>query len=319
MNTEIARPERSTPQKQFSPRIGTVTVTYNSAAVLGPFLRCVFAQDLADFILYAIDNHSTDNSAAILEQHSDSRLKVLLNSTNEGVAEGNNRGIRAALEDGCETVLLLNNDTEFPADLFRSLYEGMMKYETSMATGKMLYFSPTNTIWCAGGWLDPNRFYNALHYGMGDEDNGQFDKPRQITYSPTCLLMVKREVFESVGLMDSRYFVYNDDVDFLYRCMKNNKTLWYLPQAVLHHKVSALTGGDESDFAIRFMTRNRAYFVRKHLSQWKTLLWATHFMLITAPGRVLFGKDSIRTWWLRCASVIEGWRMAGHGDSAIAR
>jgi GT2 family glycosyltransferase len=292
------------------PKIGVVTVTYNSASVLSPFLACIFAQDLVDFILYVVDNKSSDETVELLTGVDDPRLKCIVNSKNVGVAEGNNQGIRAALDDRCETILLVNNDTEFPPNLFTVLYEGLDQYGTAMTTGKMMYFYPSEKIWCAGGWLDSARFYNARHNGMNEMDRGQYEQARRITYSPTCLLLVRRSVFENVGLMDSRYFVYNDDVDFLYRCLKKEQSLWYLPNAVLYHKVSALTGGDESDFAIRFMTRNRTYFLRKHMPAWKVALWVLHFIVVTAPRRVLERRDSIRIWRMRCASLAEGWRMA---------
>jgi GT2 family glycosyltransferase len=290
-------------------RIGVVTVSFNSGRVLGPFLACAFAQTLSDFKLYVVDNASKDDTLAQLGAVRDLRLKVVANRENLGVAEANNQGILAALADSCETVLLLNNDVEFPSDLFVRLYAGLEQHQCEMTTGKMLYFDPPNRIWCAGGWLDPVRLFGAFHYGMGEEDKGQFDVARRVTYAPTCCLLVKRQVFEQIGIMDNKYFVYVDDVDFLYRCFRKSLRLWYLPDARLRHKISALTGGDESEFAIRYMTRNRAYFLRKHLPGWKTLLWTIHFLVITAPKRLLLGWDTTRIWKLRCASVFEGLRL----------
>lgn len=291
-------------------RIGVVTVTYNSQNVLEPFLRCVFSQTNADFLLYVVDNCSQDQTTAILQFENDPRFRCIFNRDNLGVAGANNQGIRAALEEGCETVLLLNNDTEFGPDLFSQLYAGLFDHDAGMTTCKMLYAEPSDMIWCAGGWLAPNRFFSAFHYGMDQRDQGQFDSERRISYTPTCCLLVRRSVFERVGLMDDRYFVYHDDVDFCYRCWQQDITLWYIPHAVLLHKVSSLTGGADSEFAIRLMTRNRAYFLRKHLSRWKTLLWAAHFLLVTAPRRLLMGSDSLHIWRLRCKSIIEGWRLA---------
>ncbi len=291
-------------------RIGVVTVTYNSQSLLRPFLRCVFSQTIEDFLLYAVDNCSQDGTVAILRQQSDRRLRCIANPDNRGVAEGNNQGIRAALEDECETILLLNNDTEFGPDLFLQLHTGLADHGAEMTTCKMLYADPPGRIWCAGGWLDPSRFFSAFHYGMNQQDQGQFDFARRVSYSPTCCLLVRKSVFERIGFMDHRYFVYQDDVDFCYRCWRQDIAIWYLPRAVLRHKVSALTGGAESEFAIRYMTRNRAYFLRKHLAGPEALLWATHFLLITAPKRLLTGSDSLHIWRLRCKSLFEGWRMA---------
>ena len=290
-------------------RIGVVTVTYNSGSVLHDFFRSAFAQSLSDFTLYVVDNASRDDTPALLRECTDARLRCIRNAANVGVAEGNNQGIRAALADGCETVLLLNNDTEFPPDLFARLYQGLEEHGAAMTSAKMYYFEPSGLIWCAGGELDPKTYFNAFHSGMGEPDRGQYEIARRVTYVPTCCLLVRKAVFERVGLMDPGYFVYQDDVDFLYRCYRKDLALWYLPKAILYHKVSALTGGDDSEFAIRYMTRNRVYFLRKHLPLRKALLWSLHFLLVTAPLRVVRRQDPLHRWRLRCAALLEGWRM----------
>lgn len=294
----------------LEPRIGVVTVTFNSSHVLPDFLTCTFSQTHKNFLLFTVDNASTDDTLSLLHQCGDDRLRIIANSTNLGVAEGNNVGIRAALEEGCNLILLLNNDTEFPKDLFARLKQGLDKHRCDMTTPKMLYFDAPDVVWCAGGYFDEKRYYGAFHTGMDEKDTGQFNRAQQVTYVPTCCLMIRRSVFETVGFMDDRYFVYTDDVDFLYRCLIKGLTLWYLPDATLFHKVSSLTGGSESAFAIRYMTRNRVYFLRKHLPGYQVFLWLVHFMAYTAPRRLLSGADSIRTWRLRCASVLEGLRMS---------
>jgi len=290
-------------------RIGVVTVTFNSGAVLRPFLDCVFKQTYPDFLLFAVDNASTDTTIQMLQECTDERLRIIPNPDNRGVAEGNNQGIRAAMVDGCASILLLNNDTEFSDDLFSLLHQAAEDFHCDMTTGKVLYFEPPGRIWCAGGWLEKSRFFAAFHHGMDKEDIGQFEQPRRVTYAPTCCLMVRRSAFERIGLMDSKYFVYSDDVDFLYRCLVADLSLWYIPGATVLHKVSALTGGDTSEFAIRFMTRNRAYFLRKHLSRWKVVLWSLHFMGYTLPLRLLRRQDSFHICRLRFDSMIEGLRM----------
>ncbi|MGP8173717.1 MAG: glycosyltransferase family 2 protein [Terracidiphilus sp.] len=287
-----------------------MTVTYNSGSVLPQFLECVFKQTHRDFILFVVDNASKDDTRRLLHKCEDERLRIVANPYNLGVAEGNNQGIRAALEAGCSCVLLINNDTEFNEDLFACLYVGLEENHCDMTTGKVFYFEPSDLIWCAGGWLDRKRLFCNFHYGKDEKDIGQYDEARRVTYAPTCCLLVRRSVFDRIGMMDSKYFVYNDDVDFLYRCLKQDISLWYVPYAKLYHKVSSLTGGDDSEFAIRYMTRNRMYFLRKHLPVWQVLLWGVHFLGYTAPRRLLLGHDSIRIWHLRCASVFEGLRLA---------
>lgn len=248
--------------------VGVVTVTFNSGTVLRAFMDSVFKQTHAEFRLYVVDNASSDNTLALLFEHQDARIVVIPSQANVGVAEGNNIGIRAALKDGCASVLLVNNDTEFDSGLVSKLVAGLGEYECDMIVPKILYFDQPDRIWCAGGALSRIRG-SARHFGWNRKDDGSFDQPRAVNYSPTCCMLIKREVFTRVGLMDSNYFAYFDDTDFCQRAFQAGVRLFYLPSARLSHKVASLTGGVESDFSTRYGVRNRVYYLAKHFPQWQ--------------------------------------------------
>lgn len=285
-------------------RIGVVTVTYNSAAVLPEFLDSIGRQTSQEFILYVVDNASIDKSVEIVGGFDDPRLRVIANTQNLGVAEGNNQGIRAALADGCDAVLLLNNDTVFPADMFAQLRDGLELYNCAMTTPKIYYHDEPNKIWAAGGYFQPWLGYRTQHYGGEQEDTGQFDAVRSVTYAPTCCVLIHRDVFHRIGLMDPLYFVYVDDVDFMFRAMKAGFVMKYLPEAKLWHKVSSLTG-HMSDFMIRYATRNRIYFLRKHLTCLNAELWYGIYQFHYAIDYLR--RDSSRQRWkLRRLSANEG-------------
>lgn len=253
--------------------IGVVTVTYNSASVLPDFLRCLFDQTHTAFILFAVDNASKDDTLQLLNQCGEKRIRIITNPDNRGVAEGNNQGIRAALESGCGSVLLINNDTEFDATLIAQLVKGLDAHKVEMICPKMMYFDEPDHIWAAGGNFQPWFGYRAIHFGDRELDHGQYNRARLVTYVPTCCVLIRKEVFDKVGLMDERYFVYVDDVDFMYRAMKAGVRLLYLPTAKLLHKVGGLTGGEDSPFAVRYGTRNRTFFLLKHFGFIRTLPW----------------------------------------------
>lgn|ERR1700728_2678225 len=286
-------------------KIGVVTVTYNSGPVLQEFFDSLAKQTHRNFVLYMVDNASKDDTLDRTNRRTDVHVVIIANSENLGVAEGNNQGIRAALASGCECVLLLNNDTVFPADLVEQLYAGLERCCCDMTTGKMYYHDRPDVFWCAGGRLRKWRGYDSAHDGEGQKDEGQFNRLRRVTYTPTCCLLVRRTVFERVGLMDSLYFVYFDDVDFLYRCLKRGVSLWYLPDAKLWHKVSSITG-HLSDFALRYCSRNRAYFLRKNLPRGVALLWYLQSQFRSAVAFLLF-HNSLSKWRLRRTSAREGW------------
>ena len=251
--------------------IGVVTVTYNSAAVISEFMECLLQQSYRDMRLYLVDNCSSDNTLALVAQYSDKRIIIIRNSTNLGVAEGNNIGIRAAISEGCSFVLLINNDTVFGADLVSGLQEGLEKYQCHMIVPKILYFEPADKIWSAGGAFSVLRG-RSKHLGFNKKDNGQFDRPRNVEYSPTCCMLIEKEVIDGIGLMDANYFVYFDDTDFCLQAHRAGFKLMYAPECKLFHKVSSLIG-HRSETAVRYVTRNHVYFVLKNFRMWQNLYY----------------------------------------------
>lgn len=289
-------------------RVGIVTVTYNSGTVLPDFLRSLAAQTHADHHLFAVDNASKDDSCAQLEAYKCSKMTVLRNSGNVGVAAGNNQGIQAALDAGCTHVLLLNNDVWFAPDMLAGLLAGLERHECALAVPLMYYADPAEMIWCAGGMFREDRGLLPVHFGKDELDRGQYSTPRPITYAPTCCTMIKREVFEQIGLMDERFFVYSDDLDFMYRALRAGLVTYYVPEVKLWHKVSSLTGA-ESPFSQRYMARNRAFFIRKHLPvatlAWYTVLYRCYYLM-----RFMLRRDDWATMLRKERAWGEGLRIA---------
>lgn len=251
----------------IDPTIGIVTVLYNSGTVLDEFFATLESQTYRNFILYVIDNHSPDDSLAkarVLSAGVSFRSVVIAEPENWGVAKGNNIGIRRALDDGCDMVLLSNNDIVLEPGTIGTLLSGMLDTQATIAIPK-IYFHGTDLIWAAGGCFDYFRGHTR-HYGVRRPDRGEYDRPRTVEYTPTCFALIRREVFLRVGMMDEAYFVYYDDTDFMYRATKiGSETIAYVPSSRLWHKESTSTGGQMSDFAVRYMERNSTYFLYKNL------------------------------------------------------
>jgi GT2 family glycosyltransferase len=287
------------------PKVGVVTVTYNSACVLDDFIASLLAQTHQNFVLYAVDNASRDKSVARLSAVDDPRMRIIANPENYGVAEGNNIGIRQAIQNGCDFILLLNNDTSFPADLFERLLTRLVATQSDMASPKIFYENPSDQVWFGGGYF--RRGMAMMADMVGGPDGAPFSRQRLIEYAPTCCVLAKAGVFTIVGEMDPAYFVYWDDADFMLRAWHAGLKLLYAPDAILFHKVSALTGGAQSDFTIRYDTRNLVYYTRKHFRSFSSLWLGVHALRLLL--RYLVGRDRWRTLGPRWRAFREGLAM----------
>ena len=300
-------------------KIGLVTITYNSADVIRGFLESTFSQTFQNFIIYIIDNNSQDNTIEILKENTDSRIELVKNKENVGVAKANNQGIELALKDNCTQVLIINNDVEFEKQLFEKMLQIQKDKNCSLVVPKMMYFNNPDYIWYAGSDFIKKKGFIPIHKGIQQKDISQFDGVYPVEYAPTCCLLVKKEVFQDVGMMDEKYFVYFDDTDFSYRVLKDGRhKLFYFSDTKFYHKVGSLTKSVEKekkreyrgDFFIKQNTRNHIYFLKKIGS-----IYAYLFILF------LFFKNNIKfiinpnfrknfhTWKLINKSYFEGLRM----------
>ena len=239
--------------------IGIVLVNYNGIEVLEDCLKSILKSDYTRYKIILVDNGSSDNSVKLVKEK---YREVLIIETNEngGVAKGNNIGIKKAIKIGCEYILLLNNDTEIDNSMISNMI--LKADKNTMVTCKMYFYKPNDVIWCAGGKLHWEKGITS-HYGENEKDRGQFDKSRFVEYTPTCCLLIHKNVFERVGFMDENYFMYYDDTDFIVRCKNMGIKIWYEYEAKLWHKVSSSSGGSESKISVYYLNRNRLYFINK--------------------------------------------------------
>jgi GT2 family glycosyltransferase len=283
--------------------VGVVTVTHNSASVIHGFMDSLLKQTHTELILYVVDNASSDNTLRLLSEYQHPKMALIPNAANLGVAEGNNIGIRAAMKEGCSSVLLINNDTVFAVDLVSKLLEGLNQHRSEMIIPKILYFDQPERIWCAGGTFSWIRG-SARHWGLDEKDDPSFDQPREVNYGPTCCMLIKSEVFERIGLMDPAYFVYFDDTDFCRRAYHAGIRLFYLPSARLLHKVSSLTGS-QSEFTIRHLVRNHVYYLLKNFPLWQTMIYLPAFQA-KILAKYLFAPTKLRAFVVTEKGFFEG-------------
>lgn len=297
-------------------KIGIVTITYNSAHVIEPFMQCILAQTHSHFILYIIDNISSDTTLELIKNYRDDRIVVIANKENVGVAAGNNQGIKKALDDNCDELLIINNDVEFENTLIEKLSHQLNVLHCSLIAPKMMYYPETSLIWWAGTKFKESEGCMTNHIGIQQEDKGQFDSIEKMDYAPTCCVLIKKEVINEVGYFDEKYFAYYDDTDFFYRIYRQKKhVLYYYPFIQFYHKVGGLSNMKKgnakkfkfNDFYIHLFTRNHVYYLKKqhNFYGWFNILY---FFFRMNLRFLLSGKyhRNFKTFFLLQKSYVQG-------------
>lgn len=285
--------------------LNLVTVTYSSQSVITDFIFSCLNQTYTDWQLYIIDNASTDNTIPIIQSFNDSRITILPQNVNLGFATATNIGINLALANNAHYVLLINNDTTFSSDLFQQLLDSISSnLEIDMVVPKILYHQPVNKLWYAGGYFDRWQAMKTVMVGEGMLDDGKYNLIRLVEFAPMCCVLFRAELFSkgSVGLLDEKYFVYFEDADWMYKANQMGKKLMYIPKAILYHKVSSLTGGMNSKFAITQFYQNRVYFIRKNFAGLRRVFYLLQ-VTIEPIIRCCLGKYKFNTLLLRLYNI----------------
>lgn len=226
-----------------------------------------------------VNNNSQENLQDLGRKFSEAVF--IKTGQNLGFAGGNNVGIRKALEDGADAIFIVNNDTILDKNLLVQLAGAADLNGKTGVLGPKIYFAPGyefhkekykpsdrgKVFWYAGGIIDWQNVL-ASHRGVDEVDRGQYDERIEADFVSGCAMFVKREVFDRIGLLDERYFLYWEDADFCQRASKAGFKVVYTPKAKLWHAnaASSVVGGPLQDY---YLTRNRLLFGMKY-APWRS-------------------------------------------------
>lgn len=242
----------------LSGRIFAITVNWNRADDTLECLDSLVKSGVKTSSIIVVDNGSTDGSVELISREMPS-IQIMKMDENLGYIKGVNRGISRALENGAQTILLINNDATIDHDAIDIMLEAAERRKEAGILGPKILYSGRNVIWFAGGRFNW-RWGFSSHPGMDEADVTE-DKEEKVDFITGCVMMVRREVFEEIGLFDEGYWMYAEDLDFCLKALIKGWESWVIPSAVAHHKVSASSGVKGSNV----MTRMRSYYYAKNM------------------------------------------------------
>lgn len=244
--------------------VAIILVNYNGASDTIECIESLERNTYNNYRIIVVDNCSTDDSVSLLKTAQDVHEFVLLCADiNNGFSAGNNVGIRYALSNNFDFVLLLNNDTLVePLFLEIMLSEYQKTGNNSVLTGTILYEKDRDMVWYAGGEIN-GLTARISHNYMNKSRSILPDKREQISFITGCEILIPTKAIHKVGLMDEDYFLYTEDADYSMRLSSNGYKLYYVPKSIIYHKVSASTS-KISKISQYYSVRNRRIFLLKN-------------------------------------------------------
>jgi GT2 family glycosyltransferase len=210
---------------------------------------------------------------------SNRKLTIISNDKNYGFAEGCNAGIRFAVRNSPSYVMLLNSDTVADPQFLLELVKLAEMDPTNGFIGPKVYFydygGRDDVINSVGGRLIIRKGATR-QIGIGQIDQGQFDKPMELDYVEGSCLLTRAEVIKDVGLLDPAYFTYWEETDWCIRGRKAGYKAVYAPKSRIWHKFAASNVGLKNEY---YRTRNAFWFLKKHASSGEYFSFILYFFL----------------------------------------
>ena len=258
-------------------RLAIVIVSYNARVHLERCLESLHAAPPAvAHEIVVVDNASTDGSVAAVRAAWPG-VRVIEQTENRGFAAGNNAGIRATAG---ELVLLLNNDTIVPPGAVDRLVGRLDAQPAAAVAGPRLVDAGGVAELSFGRMISPfgelrQKTLVALHgrrlTAVVDWVERATSREQYADWVSGACLLVRREAAERAGLLDERYFLYTEDVDFCAAIRAQGGRVLFTPAAEVVHLRgrSRATAPAAMNNAYR---RSHLAFYEKHHPGWAPLL-----------------------------------------------
>lgn len=260
-------------------------VNWNNRDYLRQCLESIIAADLPLALeIVAADHGSSDGSREMLAEQFP-HVKVIPNSSNLGVARGNNQCIQ---NSGGRYIYILNNDTLVNRDSILAMVALLDERPDVGAVGGNL-LNPDGSFqysFCHFPSLK-EEFLLVTHLGRRrnpyfPSHNGPWSTPRAVDWISSASIIVRRAAIEQIGLIDEAYFIYSDETDWQYRLGQAGWKVYYLPNVTtIHYGGASFKPGDKR---YTLVYRGRMLFARQHYSRAYGLIQRAMFAL-AALGR----------------------------------
>jgi hypothetical protein len=251
------------------PLVYIVVLSWNNASDVVECLESIRKLDYPNYRIVLVDNDSTDNTPSILRERFPN-VHLIVNDRNLGYTGGNNVGIRYALENGADYVLILNDDTTVEPDILSKLVH------IAEADSKIGMLGPAIVSYTNHS----NEYVGAtINWRNGTTAYGSStaSETGEVDYIAGCALMVKSRVALEIGLLDTTFFCYFEDADWCLRCRHAGYRVVAVPHAKVYHKGTPDNAQHNSTGLLYYYLRNQYLFMRRYADWSRWLLFQFYF------------------------------------------
>jgi hypothetical protein len=263
--------------------VSVIVITFNSSSTIKDCLASLGEQSRKDFEVILVDNNSYDNTSEVVESLQpvlDFPLKTFHLDRNLGFAGGNNFALKQAAGG---YIALLNPDAIAGNFWLEELIRAMDSHSEVGICASKIIDDKINVIDSAGDIYTP--VFKGFKRGEG-ENSKRFSEQEYIFGACAGAALYRRKMIEEVGFLDEDFFLIHEDTDLNFRAQLSGWKVFYVPAAIVHHKVRS-TIGPMSHAAIYYSLRN-SELVRIKNIPFRVLLRCAPDVLIGALAEFVY-------------------------------
>ena len=246
--------------------IAVIIINWKNYDLTNDCINSVLKSSFKNLKIILVDNEHESLKLKKIQKRKE--IEIIKNQNNEGFSKGNNIGIRYALENNFDYILLLNNDAVVERNLIQNLINFSIENNIYVVQPIITDISGKK-IWNSGGKINNFLGIFTTKY-KGKDFNKKFNYRTELDWFTGCCCLFKSEIFIKTGLFDENFFAYYEDVDYSLRLKDNGyKIGFYDKSRVFHHSSMSLKLNESSEGNLSpkihyLTTRNHIYLIRKH-------------------------------------------------------
>jgi len=249
------------------PKVAIIVLNWNGISDTKACLNSLKKITYKNYKVILVDNGSRYDEAHFLEKEFGDYVHLLIkNEQNLGFTGGNNCAIKKALSEDFDYIFLLNNDTEVEPDFLTKLVAFAEKEEKYGIVGPTITnYKDKNIIWSAGGrywWWVSRTFLPLQGENVSKIKKGNY----KVDYISGCAILIKRKIVEEIGLLDEKFFSYQEDADFCIRAKSRGWESWQIPSSIIRHKIFKKFKKVSAN-QVYLLTRNKLWLSRKNFDR----------------------------------------------------
>lgn len=250
------------------PKVGILLVITNEEKYIPLFVKTLLKQEYENYTLYALNNNCTDNSIPILRKLFPN-CKIYGHSETTGFAKGNNILAKAAIEDGCNFLFVLNPDIELGVNCISNL---VLLIESDKNIGAvapiMFYGNEKRDLNIIQAYSKHINFTNRkITTDYANEFYSKINAPKVIDVNiiPGGITFIRTNVVKEIGLFDERYHIYGEEADLAKRFDEKKYTMKVTSRAkVWHHHTYSKKNKQKYYFEYYYNKRNGILYFHKY-------------------------------------------------------